>query len=93
MTDSAVDRNIPRHGYVTDSDHSFFQSGLLIVSCTFNDTLNAWVPILMGFLDGQDIPHHRPFFRFLFQQILEYTGDRFNAELLMHVCYLFCLSM
>jgi hypothetical protein len=78
----------PRHGFVTDSDHSFFQSGLLLVTVVFNRVRNAWVPVLMAFLDGQDIDHHRPFFRYLFRQVRKRSGSRFNAELLIHVSVL-----
>jgi hypothetical protein len=74
-----------RHGFVTDSDHTFFHSGLLLVTVVFNRTQNAWCPVLMAFIDGQDVPHHWPFFRYLFRQIREHAGSRFNAELLVHV--------
>jgi hypothetical protein len=29
-----------------DGDHTFFQEGLLLVTCVFSLVLNAWAPVL-----------------------------------------------
>jgi len=74
-----------RHGFVTDGDHSFFRQGLLLVSCVFSKVLNSWVPVLYSWIDGQDMPHHRPHFRHIFQAVVKHSGSRFDRKLLLHV--------
>ncbi|KIM39432.1 hypothetical protein M413DRAFT_415326 [Hebeloma cylindrosporum] len=54
-----LDDNV-RHGFVTDGDHSFFRSGVLLVTCTFSTVMQAWVPTLYTWILRQDIEHHRP---------------------------------
>lgn len=74
-----------RHGFVTDGDHSFFQHGVLLISCAFSASLSAWVPVLYTWIDGQDTDHHRPHFRRIFKSVIEYAGAAFESKLLLHV--------
>ena len=46
VTDISEGLEVGRHGFVTDRDHSFFQQGVLVVSCVFNSVLSAWSPVL-----------------------------------------------
>ncbi|KAF8061718.1 hypothetical protein FPV67DRAFT_293744 [Lyophyllum atratum] len=74
-----------RHGFVTEGDHSYFQHGVLLVSCSFSAVLNMWVPVLYTWIDGQDINHHRPHFRRLFASVVKYAGSEFESKFLLHV--------
>ncbi|KAH6916538.1 hypothetical protein BKA70DRAFT_1419447 [Coprinopsis sp. MPI-PUGE-AT-0042] len=60
-----------RHGYVTDGDHSYFKTGVLLATCAFNAALESWAPVLFTWIRHQNSEHHRPHFRILFSQILE----------------------
>ncbi|TFK34948.1 hypothetical protein BDQ12DRAFT_612575, partial [Crucibulum laeve] len=74
-----------RHGFVTDGDHSFYQNGVSLVTCAYNSTIQAWVPILYTWIDRQDTAHHRPHFRRIFQSVIKYAGEKFDSKLLLHV--------
>ncbi|KAJ3557349.1 hypothetical protein NM688_g1521 [Phlebia brevispora] len=37
--------NTGRHGFITDGDHSFFQSGTLLTTVAFSPVLKQWVPV------------------------------------------------
>ncbi len=76
-----------RHGSITDGDHTFFRTANLLATCVFNTNLIAWVPVLYTYMGGLNTEHHRPHFRHLFQQIHDYTGDRFDRRMLIHVSY------
>ncbi|KAH7908555.1 hypothetical protein BJ138DRAFT_1128352 [Hygrophoropsis aurantiaca] len=77
--------SIGRHGCVTDGDHTFFRSGNLLVTCVFNGTLNAWIPILYTWISKLDIKHHRIHFKQLFQMISKHSGHKFQRKLLANV--------
>lgn len=74
-----------RHGFVTDGDHSFFRSGVLLATCVFSKILKSWVPVLYTWIDGLDIAHHRPHFRSLNQAVSKYAGRKFEPKFLTHV--------
>jgi hypothetical protein len=74
-----------RHGFVMDGDHTFFREGLLLVTCVFSLVLNAWAPVLYAWIDGQDMAHHRPHFRHVFQSVIKHAGSRFDRKFLFHV--------
>ncbi|KAH9849132.1 hypothetical protein C2E23DRAFT_737971 [Lenzites betulinus] len=71
-----------RNGWVTDSDHSYFQDGLLITTCAFHPVLAAWVPVVYTWIDGQGTEDHRPHFRRLNSSIVTGAGVRFEPKLL-----------
>lgn len=74
-----------RHGNISDTDHSYFREGLLMTSCAFNPTMNAWAPAVYSWIDGQGTDDHRVHFRQLNSTIVECAGDRFEPKLLSAV--------
>ncbi|KII94260.1 hypothetical protein PLICRDRAFT_171919 [Plicaturopsis crispa FD-325 SS-3] len=74
-----------RHGFVTDGDHTFFRSGNLLTTCSFNTTMQAWVPVLYSWIDGLDTAHHQPHFKALFNSVVKHAGKRFKKEYLTHI--------
>ncbi|KDR83051.1 hypothetical protein GALMADRAFT_152034 [Galerina marginata CBS 339.88] len=66
-TDSGDGPDAARHGMVTDGDHTFFNDGILNVTCIFSTVMSAWVPVLYTWILGQDIEHHRPHFQHINQ--------------------------
>jgi hypothetical protein len=92
VTDISDGPEVGRHGFVTDGDHSFFQQGVLVVSCVFNSVLSAWSPVLYTWIQRQDIPHYRPHFQHISQQVINLIKQRqlnFNRKFLLHVCIYF----
>lgn len=81
-----------RHGFVTDGDHSFFTSGVLLVSVVFHPVTLAWVPVLYTWIQRQDIPHHRPHFRCISRSVMDLLEKHkipFHSKYLTHVMDLF----
>lgn len=79
-----------RHGNLSDTDHSYFRDGLLMTSCVFNPTINAWAPGVYSWIDGQGTEDHRVHFRQLNSSIVESAGERFEPRLLSAVRHTFC---
>ena len=78
------------HGFVTDGDHSFFRSGVLLATCTFNAIMQSWAPALYTWILRQDIEHHRPHFRHISDIVVETVQQcqiQFQPEYLLHVCH------
>ena len=83
-----LDDSDGHHGFVTDGDHSFFRSGVLLVTCTFNTIMQSWIPTLYTWVLRQDIEHHRPHFRRISDTVIETVQQRqvqFKPEYLLHV--------
>jgi len=77
-----------RHGFVTDGDHSFFNTGVLLITCSFSTILQSWVPVLYTWILRQDIEHHRPHFRHISKRIVESIQEKrleFRPEFFLHV--------
>ncbi|KAF8512886.1 hypothetical protein JB92DRAFT_3116745 [Gautieria morchelliformis] len=74
-----------RHRFVTDGDHSFFKSGVLLATCAFSRTLETWAPTMYTWIQSQDIAHHQPHFKQMFHQVVDAAGQRFDAKLLLNV--------
>ncbi|KAF4612985.1 hypothetical protein D9613_010733 [Agrocybe pediades] len=82
------DSNGPRHGLVTDGDHTYFKEGVLNVTCAFSSVLCAWVPVLYTWIYKLDISHHRPHFQHISQSIVQYTKSKnlpLEPKYLLHV--------
>jgi len=96
-TEREDDQNGPRHGIVTDGDHSFFRDGVLLTSCVFNGVIEAWVPILYTWILHQDILHHRPHFNEICQETVRFIqemGIKFDQKYLLHVSFfIFTVSL
>lgn len=75
----------PRHGFVTDGDNSFFQRGVLLVTCVFSSVLGQWAPVLYTWIEGSDTAHHRAHFRCLHHDIAVAAGDQFHPKFLYAV--------
>lgn len=78
------------HGLVTDGDHYFFRSGVLLVTCTFNAVMQSWAPTLYTWILHQDIEHHWPHFRHISDIVVETVQQcqiQFQPEYLLHVCH------
>ena len=89
-----LDNSDGHHGFVTDGDHSFFRSGVLLVTCTFNAVMQSWLPTLYTWILRQDIKHHRHHFRRISDMVIETVQQRqmeFKPEYLLHVCHLLIL--
>ncbi|KAF8532255.1 hypothetical protein JB92DRAFT_2824550 [Gautieria morchelliformis] len=84
ILDTPASEEHARHGFVVDGDHSFFKSGVLLAACSWSRVLNKWAPVLYTWIDRQDIAHHRPHFKHLFGQIVQASGSKFQAKLLLH---------
>ena len=81
-----------RHGSITDSDHTYFREGKLIVTTMFNLPMNCWIPVLQTWIPNEDTDSYRAHFRLLFQSILDAAGDKFQRFMLSGVRLIcFCI--
>lgn len=85
-----------RHGFVTDGDHSFFNMGVLLITCSFSTIIQSWAPVLYTWILQQDIEHHCPHFHHISKRIVERIQENrleFRLEFFLHVSlYKYCLE-
>lgn len=74
-----------RHGLITDGDHTFFNKGVLLATCVFNDRCLRWIPVLYTWILKQDTLHHQLHFRQLNTCIVKAAGGNFDPKMLTGV--------
>lgn len=64
-------RKEAKHGFVTDGNHSFFKTGVLLTTCIFDITTLMWIPVLYTWILNPDEAHHLPHFRRINEIIIQ----------------------